>query len=177
MPSKKESYFTLVGKRRKRTGTVLVVVLLAVAAFAVYSYYSYTILPGGTLQQGIGALGSAHIHQKAAIYINGTRLNLALPQYQSQDSYAHFEDGDGVTLHLHATGISVEYVLSKLKLLDKGPFGVWVNGQPNSGGVKYQPRNGEAILITNTPELSDQELKFLEADSQWSAWTPPGGSG
>lgn len=158
MPSKKkETYFTLLAKRRKRTGTVLVVVLLAVAAFAVYSYYSYTISPGGSLRQGIGPLGSAHIHQAAAIYIDGARLNLALPQYQSQDSYAHFEGGDGVTLHLHATGINLEYVLSTLRLLDKGPFGVWVNGQANSEGVKYQPRDGDIILITNTPDVAAQQ--------------------
>jgi len=146
-----------VGKRRKRTGTVLVVVLLAVAAFAVYSYYSYTISPAGSIREGIGPLGSAHIHQKAAIYIDGSRLNLALPQYQSQDNYAHFEDGDGITLHLHATGINLEYVLSTLRLLDKGPFAAWVNGQDNSQGVKYQPLDGDTILITNTPELAGQQ--------------------
>ena len=173
LPSKrKESYFTLLAKSRKRTGRLLVLILLAVGAFAIYSFYSYSQSP---LRQGIGPLGSAHIHQGVAIYIDGARLNLALASYQSQDSYTHFENGEGVTVHIHATGIRLEYVLSTLRLLDKGPFAVILNGQTVSDGVKYEPKDGDRILISNSPDLAN--IQWAEVANELSSWSPPTGGG
>ena len=105
----------------------------------------------------IGPLRSAHIHQKVAIYLNGTRVNLALPQYQSRDLYARFELGDGVTLHLHATGITLRYILSTLGMLGKTSLVVAVNGSRLDAWVDYKPKDLDVILITDRADLADAE--------------------
>lgn len=65
----------------------------------------------------LGAPGSTHEHTQFTVTIEGERVDFARPQYQvgqTQNRYVHFEGGDGVTIHKHATGVTVAYALDTL---------------------------------------------------------------
>ncbi len=62
----------------------------------------------------LGELGSAHIHSDIKVYILGNPIDFSLPKYQLQDKAVHFEDRDGDVMHIHATGINLDYMFKTL---------------------------------------------------------------
>lgn len=119
---------------------------------------SITSTPSGA----IGAAGSTHYHLPMEVIVNGERIDFSQPQYQVTDSRAHFEGGDGTTLHMHATNVPLKYVFSTFGW-ELGENKTVINGQTfdtanevtiTAGGQtvedpwNYVPENGVSIRVT-----------------------------
>lgn len=63
---------------------------------------------------GIGPLGSAHLHADVKVYINGVQVDFSQQKYQLKNSFIHFEDGRGDVIHTHATGLTVGHMFNSL---------------------------------------------------------------
>jgi len=132
------------GLRRRKGNRII---LASVAIVIIGSLLGFYFQPGVS-SETIGALGSAHIHQHFALYLDNQQIDLAQQQFQLRDQYAHFEGGDGTTLHLHATGIILRYVVQTLKIsYDPDRAIVTVNGQQTPEGLSYKPSDGDDISV------------------------------
>lgn len=61
-----------------------------------------------------GEPGSDHAHANLFVIINNNLVELAEDKYMLKNEVVHLENSDGLTLHKHATGITVPYFLSTL---------------------------------------------------------------
>jgi hypothetical protein len=111
---KKRSYFDVTRKRRsKNLKTIILPIIAVIAIIAVISMFLYSPnLP----PSGFGALGSAHQHAAFLVKVNGENIDFRQPQYQVQSDYIHVENGDGTTLHRHATNVTFADFLKSIKM-------------------------------------------------------------
>src|SRR6476469_9566973 len=112
---KGKSYFAASRKKRnKRLMLIIpaVVALIAVTAYAL-SVYSSHITPNNP---AYGVLGSAHVHAAFAVKLNGTKLDFSDNKYQVKSRFLHVENGDGDTLHRHATGVPIAEFFRSIKM-------------------------------------------------------------
>lgn len=110
-----KSYFAASRKKRnKRLMLIIpaVVALIAVTAYAL-SVYSSHITPNNP---AYGVLGSAHVHAAFAVKLNGTKLDFSDNKYQVKSRFMHVENGDGNTLHRHATGVPIAEFFRSIKM-------------------------------------------------------------
>jgi hypothetical protein len=114
---KKKSYFDITRKKRtKNLKTFVLPIVGGVAILTVISVFLFS--PGGS--SGFGALGSAHEHAAFLVKINGKNIDFSIPKYQVQSDYIHVENGDGTTLHRHATNVTLGDFLDSVKMnIDK----------------------------------------------------------
>jgi hypothetical protein len=89
-----------------------VAALIAVTAYAL-SVYSSHITPNNP---AYGVLGSAHVHAAFAVKLNGTKLDFSDNKYQVKSRFMHVENGDGDTLHRHATGVPIAEFFKSIKM-------------------------------------------------------------
>ena len=125
-----KSYFAASRKKRnKRLMLIIpaVVALIAVTAYAL-SVYSSHITPNNP---AYGVLGSAHVHAAFAVKINGTKLDFSDNKYQVKSRFMHVENGDGDTLHRHATGVPIAEFFRSIKM------NVTDSCFTNDNGTKY----------------------------------------
>ena len=104
-----------------------VVALIAVAAYSL-SVYSSHITP---TNKAYGVLGSAHVHAAFAVKLNGTKLDFSDNKYQVKSRFMHVENGDGNTLHRHATGVPIAEFFKSIKM------NVTDSCFTNDNGTKY----------------------------------------
>ncbi len=111
---KRKSYLDVTRKRRSKNLKTVILPIIAVIAFiAVISIYFYSQnLP----PSGFGALGSAHTHAAFLVKVNGENIDFSQPQYQVVSDYIHVENGDGTTLHRHATNVTFADFLKSVKM-------------------------------------------------------------
>ena len=119
----------------------------------------------GDPPEGAGPLGGDHVHATVEVRINGYRLDLSAPEYQLRSAWAHFEGGEGRTLHLHAGNVTMGYLLGSLRIsLDGGCIGLpdgrefcqdggrslsyRVNGEQVGGILGHVPAEGDHILVS-----------------------------
>jgi len=113
----------------------------------------------------LGELDSSHDHASLVVFINGERINLAQEKYMLRDKFIHLEDGNGVIVHKHATGATLQYFFSTLGMeltnqcltLDTGmqycnskdwkKLKIIVNGKEIIDIDSYEPRHKDKILI------------------------------
>jgi hypothetical protein len=127
---KGKSYFAASRKKRnKRLMLIIpaVAVLIAVAAYAISGYSSKL----GVNNPAYGVLGSAHVHAAFDVKLNGTKLDFSDNKYQVKSRYMHVENGDGNTLHRHATGVPVAEFFKSIKM------NVTDSCFTNDNGTKY----------------------------------------
>jgi hypothetical protein len=110
-----KSYFA--ASRKKRNKRLMLIIpavaaLIAVTAYAL-SVYSSHITPNNP---AYGVLGSAHVHAAFAVKINGTKLDFSDNKYQVKSRFMHVENGDGDTLHRHATGVPIAEFFRSIKM-------------------------------------------------------------
>lgn len=90
-------------------GAAVVVILGAVLYFSVVaSSGNGSVNTDGEIQPNFGA---AHDHASWSVTIEGNTIDFSQDQYQLAHDYVHFEGGDGSTIHLHATQVTIEYAL------------------------------------------------------------------
>ena len=125
-----KSYFA--ASRKKRNKRLMLIIpavaaLIAVTAYAL-SVYSSHITPNNP---AYGVLGSAHVHAAFAVKLNGTKLDFSDNKYQVKSRFMHVENGDGDTLHRHATGVPVAEFFKSIKM------NVTDSCFTNDNGTKY----------------------------------------
>lgn len=111
---KKKSYFDVTRKKRsKNLKTVflpIIAALVIISGISIY-FYSQNLPPSS-----FGALGSAHQHAAFLVKVNGENIDFSQPQYQVVSDFIHVENGDGTTLHRHATNVTFADFLESVKM-------------------------------------------------------------
>ena len=116
---KKKSYFDISRKKRsKNFKTVILPIIAVIAIIAVISMYVSS--QNNLSVAGFGPLGSEHEHAAFLVKVNGQNIDFSQPKYQVQSDYIHVENGDGTTLHRHATNVTFADFLKSVKMdIDK----------------------------------------------------------
>ncbi|MBI4009728.1 MAG: MoaD/ThiS family protein [Candidatus Aenigmarchaeota archaeon] len=131
---------------------------------------------------GIGAPGSTHIHQDFKVYVSGNAIDFSLGKYQKPhlNAHVHLEGGDGDLIHVHATGVTMEFFLKSLGIkfekdcltMDTGDkycnegdkaLKFYVNSKPSSEWEKYVLKDGDKILVSYGNESEDQITQQLSS--------------
>lgn len=99
----------------------------------------------------IGVLGSQHIHQDIAIFVDDRQLDLNKPEYWVKSSFIHVEQDPqgGIGLHIHASGVPLQLFVDSIGLGNR-QWSVFVNGQQKD--ISYVPANLDKILITTSQD-------------------------
>jgi len=149
------------------TGLVLLLIILVLALGGALARIT------GLWSGGLGAPGSTHEHADFKVYLLGEPVDFSQDKYQLRSEYIHVENGNGDMLHKHATGATLGLFFRSLGMtftkecftLDTGErycndgqnsLKMLVNGQVNTSFHKYEPRQGDRILISYGPETPDQ---------------------
>jgi hypothetical protein len=175
-----KSYFA--ASRKKRNKRLMLIIpavaaLIAVTAYAL-SVYSSHLTPNNP---AYGVLGSAHVHAAFAVKINGTKLDFSDNKYQVKSRFMHVENGDGDTLHRHATGVPIAEFFRSIKMNvtdscftnDNGTkfcsngkenLEFYVNGNKTKSIADYVFNDDDRILIVygDSPIQVKQDLDQLQ---------------
>ncbi|MGE3858717.1 MAG: hypothetical protein AB7F53_01880 [Nitrososphaeraceae archaeon] len=176
---KKRSYFDVTRKRRsKNLKTIILPIIAVIAIIAVISMFLYSPnLP----PSGFGALGSAHTHAAFLVKVNGENIDFSQPQYQVQSDYIHVENGDGTTLHRHATNVTFADFLKSIKMdLDEtnnclvftngtqycnnndNQLRIFINGNSTESISDYVINDNDRLLVIYGNETQDQISEALD---------------
>ena len=161
-------------------------ILALIAVIVGYAGYEFINLdssaPGAP--PGAGKLGDEHEHASLLVRIFGDKFNFGGPSYQIKNSWIHFEDSDGTTIHRHSTGVTLGYLFANIGIgIDsecyKFPDGrhfctnedyslkYYINHQIVKDINDYIFEEGDRILITYGSETPEQiEEQLMELDSQ-----------
>ena len=175
-----KSYFAASRKKRNRRLMFIIpslAVLIAVTAYALSVYSSNVVYNNSAY----GVLGSAHVHAGFAVKLNGTKLDFSNGKYQVKSRYMHVENGDGDTLHRHATGVPVAEFFRSIKMNVTGTcftddngtkfcsngkenLEFYVNGNKTNSIADYVFDDDDRILIVygDSPIQVKQDLDQLQ---------------
>ena len=160
----------------------LIAVIVGYASFVFITQVDSSSVPGAPV--GAGKLGDEHVHASLLVRIFGDKFDFAVPSYQIKNSWIHFEDSDGTTIHRHATGVILGYLFDSLNIdIDSKCFvfpdgrqfctnedyslKYYINHQPVSDIRDYIFEDGDRILISFGPETPEEiEEQLLELDAQ-----------
>ncbi len=157
---KKKSYFDITRKKRSKSiKTVILPIIAVIAIIAVISlslYYQKNLPPSG-----FGALGSAHQHAAFLVKVNGENIDFSKPQYQVVSDYIHVENGDGTTLHRHATNVTFGDFLKtvKMDLDEKNNCLVFTNG------TQYCNNNDNQLITFINGNLTNSISDYIINDN------------
>ena len=141
--------------------------------------------PRRNVPEGVGNIGTTHIHASILVKIFGDKFDFSKPDYQIKSAYIHFEGQDGDTIHMHATGVTLEFLFESLNIdiaddcfmiPDKRAFCTndeyllkfYVNGEQVDSINDYVISQDDRILISYGPgdvkEIREQvvELELQE---------------
>jgi hypothetical protein len=176
---KKRSYLDVTRKkRRKSIKTIVFPIIGVIAIIAVISIFLYSQnLP----PSGFGALGSAHQHAAFLVKVNGENIDFRQPQYQVVSDYIHVENGDGTTLHRHATNVTFADFLKSVKMdIDEennclvftngtqycnnndNQLRTFVNGNSNESISDYVINDNDRLLVIYGNETEEQLTEALD---------------
>jgi len=170
----------------KRKNNLKAAGILALIAIIVgYTGYVFinmdSTVPGSP--PNAGRLGDEHEHASLLVRIFGDKFNFGGPSYQIKNSWIHFEDSDGSTIHRHSSGVMLGYLFANLGIdIDsecyKFPDGrhfcsnedyrlkYYINHQIVKDINDYVLEEGDRILITygsETPEQIEEQLRELDS--------------
>ncbi len=159
-----KSYFAASRKKRKRNLMIVLPVIVVLAVLGTYAISTYSSTVSHAIKPGYGKVGSEHVHAAFAVKVNGNGINFTDSKYQVRSRYLHMENGDGGTLHRHATGVPIAEFFDSVKMnvtrscltLDHGTkycsdgknnLEFYVNGNKTNSIADYVLENNDRILI------------------------------
>ena len=177
---KKKSYFDIT--RKKRIKNLKTIILPIIAAIVIIAGISIYVFSQNTLSvAGFGPLGSAHEHAAFLVKVNGQNIDFSQPQYQVQSDYIHVENGDGTTLHRHATNVTFVDFLKSVKMdIDKknnclaftngteycddenNKLRTFINGNSTGSISDYILNNNDRLLVIYGNETDEQIANALD---------------
>ena len=177
---KEKSHFALTRKRRNKQLLIIIPIIAAVVGILAYAVNNYSLTLSHTASANYGPLGSAHVHAAFAVKMNGTYLDFSFPKYQVKSKYMHVENGDGKTLHRHATKVPVAEFFDSLgmnvtkncftsdngrKFCSNGTnkLEFFINGNKTDSIANYVFNDNDRILIVygDSPVQIRQDLDEL----------------
>ena len=179
---KKRSYIDVTRKKRSKSLKTIIlpiiVVLVIIAGLSIYLFSQNTLSVAG-----FGPLGSAHEHAAFLVKVNGKNIDFSQPKYQVQSDYIHVENGDGTTLHRHATNVTFADFLKSIKMdIDKknnclvftngteycddnnnnNKLRTFINGNSTKSISDYILNNNDRLLVMYGNENDEQIAKALD---------------
>ena len=170
-------------KRKNNLKAVGILILIAIiVGYAGYEFMNMdSNVPGAP--PDAGKLGDEHEHASLLVRIFGDMFDFTSPTYQIKNSWIHFEDRDGTTIHRHSSGVTLGYLFANLGInIDsecyKFPDGrhfcsnedyrlkYYINHQIVKDVNDYVLEEDDRILITygsETPEQIEEQLKELDS--------------
>jgi len=133
---------------------------------------------------GFGNLGDEHEHASLLVRIFGDKFNFSAPAFQIKNSWIHFEDSDGSTIHRHSSGVMLGYLFSSMGFTVNDVCFVFPEDRKFCSNIDYSLKyyinhqrvnvingyvieEGDRILITYGSETPEQiEEQLLELDLQ-----------
>ncbi len=98
-------------KSKLSKGKILIVLipLLIVVGIGYGLYWALTV-------EGVGSIGSTHIHADFAVFLNEKEITPLPRQYFVASPYVHIEDGPGAgtVIHMHATDVPLKMFFNSL---------------------------------------------------------------
>lgn len=152
--------------------------LILILASAGYFLYANSGSSGARPVRG--AVGSTHEHTGFAVYVEGKQIDFSQNKYQLQADFVHVENGDGTTIHKHATGVTFsDFLLTERMKLSKDCFKMdggkeycssgdktlkfYVNRQKSDLLENYELRDGDRILLSYGPETEAEIQEQLDS--------------
>mgnify|MGYP000468081937 CR=1 FL=1 len=186
---RREKREDFVSKRthQKRKSNLLAAGILGIIAVIVgFSIYTFIDMDtsGPGVPEGAGKLGDEHEHASLLVRIFGDQFDFSTSTYQIKNSWIHFEESDGTTIHRHASGVALGYLFDTLNIGINNECYMFPDGRNfctnedyslkyyiNHQIVKdindYVFEDGDRILITYGSETPEQiEEQLIELDSQ-----------
>lgn len=160
--------------------------VLPIAAMLMLLAPGWALLASATHEPGhqIGQLGDVHWHAKFALTINGDKFDFSRDKYQVVAREVHFEQNDGDTIHVHASGMTLGHVFKTLKFqltadcltLDSGErycngegneLAFTANGQRVQDPAAYVIRDGDVLSLAYTGDVLAAPVKPVESGLRW----------
>lgn len=202
MEESNSAYFEpTVDSKPKSRSLVISTIVFAVISIGIFSYYFLNqseidsqILDNTTFKTleekmakhyGVGKFGSEHSHAALAVFVNGNQLDFAIPQFQIQSKYIHFENDNPYLIHKHATDVPLDMLFVSLGLAitsdcmelnyktnasekyctdSENSMIFLINGKSHSNINLYEIRHNDRILISfGDSKLISEQLKYLES--------------
>jgi hypothetical protein len=91
-----------------------IVAVLGISSYNFYELQSHVTPQGKPI--GSGPLGGIHIHAGLLTMIYGQQFDFTSTAYQIKSPYIHFEKGNGETVHMHATNVTMGFLFDTLKI-------------------------------------------------------------
>ena len=177
---KKKSYLDIT--RKKRIKNLKTIILPIIAAIVIIAGISIYVFSQNTLSvAGFGPLGSAHEHAAFLVKVNGQNIDFSQPQYQVQSDYIHVENGDGTTLHRHATNVTFVDFLKSVKMDigkknncltftngteycddENNKLRTFINGNSTGSISDYVLNNDDRLLVIYGNETDEQIANALD---------------
>jgi len=171
-------------KRKNNLKAVGILTLIAViVGYAGYEFMNMdSNVPGAP--PNAGKLGDEHEHASLLVRIFGDKFDFAVPSYQIKNSWIHFEDSDGTTIHRHSSGVTLGYLFNSMGFTVNDecfafPDGrefctnedyslkYYINHKSVDSIYDYVLADDDRILISFGPETPEEiEVQLIELDSQ-----------
>jgi len=171
-------------KRKNNLKAAGILVLIAI----IVGYTGYVFINSDSNVPGsppnAGRLGDEHEHASLLVRIFGDKFNFGGPSYQIKNSWIHFEDSDGSTIHRHSSGVTLGYLFDGMGFTVNDecfafPDGrafctnedyslkYYINHQSVDNIYDYVLEDDDRILISFGPETPEEiEEQLIELDSQ-----------
>jgi hypothetical protein len=171
--NREESYFAAGRRKRKRYMKIIVPAIIGVVAVAIISAIAFSLQPSSN--ENYGPVGSAHEHAAFLVVLDRVPINFSQSQYQVKSNLIHVENGDGTTIHRHATGVPfIEFLKSVDMDIQNGCFiadngreycdtadkklRYFVNGNQTNSIANYIPNENDRMLVVYG-DKDENELK------------------
>jgi hypothetical protein len=173
-----DSYFAAGRRKRKRYMKIIIPAIIGVVAVAIISAIAFSLQPSSN--ENYGPVGSAHEHAAFLVVLDRVPINFSQSQYQVKSNLIHVENGDGTTIHRHATGVPfIEFLKSVDMEIQNGCFiaddgreycdtadkklRYFVNGNQTNSIANYVPNENDRILVVYGDEDESELRREIDA--------------
>jgi hypothetical protein len=122
---KRENYAQKIGREKRKYKLVAIGIAAGVAIVLGITGYMFIQMNTSSpdAPPGAGVLGSTHEHAGLKAIIFGDEFDFSAPPFQVKNRYIHFENQNGETVHLHATGVPMSHLFETIGIgLDDNCF-------------------------------------------------------
>lgn len=122
---KRENYAEKISRQKRKYKLAAIGLATGVAIVLVITSYMFIQMNNTApdAPPGAGALGSTHEHAVMKTIIFKDEFDFSKQQFQVKNRFIHFENHNGDTVHLHATGVPMSHLFETIGIgLDDNCF-------------------------------------------------------
>jgi len=157
---------------QKQKNTLLAVGILGLIGLIV-GYASYEFVTMGTdtpgAPPGAGKLGDEHEHASMLVRIFGDKFDFSATTYQIKNSWIHFEESDGNTIHRHSSGVTLDYLFETLSIAIDEDCYIFTDGRQFCTNEDYSLKyfiNGDSVNNINDYVIQDDDRILISYGSE-----------